>query len=179
MTVLENEPAPVSVRLEPRARRARPDPARGMSGCIARTIRRCGLRGRRWATSGDHRGSIRASFGTGTGEGDPICHGTRGTPHGSPSARTSASSSTQEQAYRNDQRDTFTARRLVSPSLRDASGWRCVKHPARQTVTPDSQTSDPGRSRAPEETPVARWKCSCRKGSGTGISRSGKMSRSR
>jgi hypothetical protein len=52
--------------------RAAPIPARGMSGCIARTIRRCGQRGRRWAASGDHRGSIRSSVGTRAGERSPI-----------------------------------------------------------------------------------------------------------
>jgi hypothetical protein len=174
VTVLENEPAPVSVRLEARAGRARPgardervhrpdDPAMRTTGTPV----------------GDHGGSIGASFGTRTGEGDPIRHGTRGTPQGPPSARTSAISSTHKQANRNDQRDTFTARRFVSSSLRDASRWRPVTHPARQRVTPDSQTSDPGRSRAPEETLVSRCKYSGRKGNGIGSSQSGKMSRSR
>jgi hypothetical protein len=98
------------------------DSARGMSGCIARTMRRCGRRGRRWAASGDHRGSIRASFGTETGEGNSTRHGARGTPRGPSSARPPAKSSTHERECRNDQRETLRAWRSVSPSLRGGSG---------------------------------------------------------
>ena len=55
--------------------RAPPDPVRGMGGSIVSSLGRCGgLRGRRWAAAGDQRGSIRASFGTGTGEGIPARH---------------------------------------------------------------------------------------------------------
>jgi len=93
-----------------------------MGGCIVSSLGRCeGLRGRRWAASGDHRGSIRASFGTGTGEESPSRHGMRGTPPGPSSARPPANSSTHERDSRNDERDTFTERRFVSPSLRDVS----------------------------------------------------------
>jgi hypothetical protein len=110
------------VRPGSRHERAVPDPARGMSGYIAGTIRRCGRRGRRWAASGDHGDSIGASFGTGTGGEYPSRHGARGTPHGPSSARPPANSSTHERDYRNDLRGTLAGRRFVSPSLRDVSG---------------------------------------------------------
>jgi hypothetical protein len=102
--------------------RAAPEPGLGMGGCIVSSLGRCGgLRGRRWAAAGDHRGSIRASVGAGTGEESPSRHGARGTPHGPSSARPPAKSSRRERDRRNDHRATFTGRRFVSPSLRDLS----------------------------------------------------------
>ena len=93
-----------------------------MGGCIVSSLGRCrGLRGGRRAEAGDHCGSIRASSGTGTGEGCPTRHGVWGTPRGPSSSRPSANSSTHERERRNDQRDTFTEWQFVSPSLRYVS----------------------------------------------------------
>ena len=103
-----------------RHERAAPTPVRGTGGSIVSLLGRCGgLRGRCWVAAGDHRGRSGHRSARGPARAFPLVTPARSA--GPSSARSPANSSTHERDSRNDQWDTFTERRKVSPGLRDVS----------------------------------------------------------